>query len=136
MDEKTDSASIFAYFLVYLDKIMIFCFKKMIFSDLDMYTQFEFEATIFELKQIQIMFLNPESISKETTALDFSYLFLILYDDWKCIWTLKSLDFSKFTPFFSILLNLRKKQGWKSKIKSRCIVAIGSVILKPVLFLF
>ena len=113
-----------------------FLLKKMIFSDLDMFTQFEFEATIFELKQIQIVFWNPENISNKTTALDFSNLSLIFYYDWKCIWTLKSPDFSKFTPFFSILLNLRKKQGWKSKIKSRCIVAIGSVILKPVLFLF
>ena len=48
-----------------------FLLKKMIFSDLDLFTQFEFEATIFELKQIQIMFWNPESISKETTALNF-----------------------------------------------------------------
>ena len=62
------------------------------FSDLDMFTQFEFEATIYELKQIQILFWNPENISNKTTALDFSILSLIFYYDWKYIWTLKSPD--------------------------------------------
>ena len=59
------------------------------------------------------MFWNPENISNKT-ALDSSNLSLIFYYDWKCIWTLKSLDFSKYIPFFSILLNLRKKLGRKS----------------------
>ena len=49
LDEKTDSAGIFAQILVFLEKIMIL-------SYLDMFTQFEFEITIFELKQIQIVF--------------------------------------------------------------------------------
>ena len=110
--------------------------KIMIFSDMDMFTQFEFKATIFELKQIQIVFWNPENIFNKTTALDFSNLSLIFYYDWKCIWILKSPNFSKFTLFFSILSNVCKKQGRKSKIKRRCFVAMGLAILKPVLFLF
>ena len=51
-----------------------FCRKKWFFSDLDMFTQFKFEATIFMLKQIQIVFWNPENISNKTRALDFSNL--------------------------------------------------------------
>ena len=48
-----------------------FLLKNMIFTYLDMFTQFEFEIRIFELKQIQIVFWNPENISNKTTALDF-----------------------------------------------------------------
>ena len=95
---------------------------------MDMFTQFEFEATIFTVKQIQIVFWNPENISNKTTALDFSNLSLIFYYDWKCIWTLKSPDSSKCTPFFSILLNLHKKT--RTKIKSRRFVAMGLAIQK------
>ena len=111
-----------------------FLLKKIIFSDLNIFTQFEFEATIFELKQIQIVFYNPENISNKTMALDFSNLSFIFYCNWKYIWTLKSHDFSKFAPFFSILLNLRKKQRWNWKIKSRCFVAMGLPILKQFFF--
>ena len=69
-------------FLEYFEKILIFfLLKKMIFSDLNMFTQFEFEATIFTLKQIQIVFWNPENISNKTTPMDFSNLSLIYYYD-------------------------------------------------------
>ena len=87
------------YFSLFLEKIMIFCW--MFFSsDLDMFTQFEFENIIFELKQI--VFWNPKNISNKTTALDFLKFildFLLWQYDWKCIWTLKSPDFSNFTSF-------------------------------------
>ena len=50
-----DSTSIVAHFLLFFRENRVFLLKKKN-SDLDMFTQFEFEATIFELKQIQIMF--------------------------------------------------------------------------------
>ena len=46
----------------------------------------------------------------------------------------KALIFRYLPLFFSILLNLCKKQERKSKVKSRCFVAIGLAIPKPVFF--
>ena len=56
LDEKTDSASIFTHFFSIFRENHDFLLKKMIFSDLDKFTQLEFEATLFELKKIQIVF--------------------------------------------------------------------------------
>ena len=55
LDDKTDSASIFAHIFSVSRENRDFLLKKMIVSDLDMFTQFEFESTIFEVKQIQIV---------------------------------------------------------------------------------
>ena len=96
------------YFLVFLEKIMIFFIFWHVHS-------------IWVWNHNFWAKTNPNSVLKsweyfqQNNGSGFLNLSLIFYYDWKFIWTLKSPDFSKFNPFFSILLSLRKKQGQKSR---------------------
>ena len=95
LDEKIDSASIFVHFLVFLEKIMIFCWKKWFFSDLDMFTQFEFEVTIFTLKQIQSVLKSWKYFQQNHGSGFFKFIFDFL------LWLKMYLNIGK-PSFFEI----------------------------------
>ena len=108
---------VFMYILYYFfrENHDIFA-EKMIISDLDMFTQFEFEATIFEQKPIQIVFRNPENISNKTTALNFSNLTLIFYYDWiKMYLNIDKTWFLKINLIFQYIIGSTQKTKTKNK---------------------
>ena len=112
---ETDSASIFAHILLFLEKIVIFLLKKMIFSYLDVFTQFEFDFTTFELKQIQIVFWNPENISNKTTALDFQ-IYPWFFLRWlKMYLSIEKPWFFKMYPIFHYIIIKNMDENQKSR---------------------
>ena len=76
------------YFLIFIEKIVIFCWKKMIFSDMDMFTQFQFEAIISELS-----FFKTNSVLKSWECFqqnNGSWFFKLIPDFLTKIWPKKS----------------------------------------------
>ena len=133
LNEKTDPASIFTHILVFFEKIMIFWWKKKYFFIIGHVHSIWVWNHYFWAKT------NPNSVLKSWEYFQQNngsgfFKFILAFLLWlKMHLTWKSLIFRNL-PHFSVYYSIYAKT--RTKITSRCFVAMCLAILKLVLFLF